>query len=78
MTSQSILDAILAIGRQADCEGVFVSCTSLRVAHIISQAEAQLGKPVIASNQALAWHLLRLAGVEQQSPQFGALFEHTL
>ena len=37
-------------------------------------AETELGKPVISSNQALGWHCLRLAGVNDRLPQFGSLF----
>jgi maleate isomerase len=47
-------------------DGVFISCTSLRAAGIIGHAEAALGKPVTASNHALAWHLLRLAGIRDE------------
>ena len=70
----SILAATLAVGR-GDCDGVFVSCTSLRTAGIIAQAEATLGKPVTASNHALAWHMLRLAGIDDVQMGFGQLFE---
>jgi maleate isomerase len=60
------------------------------VANIIHKAEQKLGKPVISSNQALAWHLLRLSGVShnlaqelsqktgQQPDQFGTLFNQPL
>lgn len=72
---QSILDAALAVGGADDCDGVFISCTSLRAAGIIQEAEAVLGKPVTASNHALAWHLLRLAGVDDQFEGYGRLFE---
>ncbi|MFT6022731.1 MAG: maleate isomerase [Ascidiaceihabitans sp.] len=71
--TQSILDATLAVG-QGDCDGVFISCTSLRTAGIIEQAEQALGKPVTASNHALAWHLLRLAGIDDTMDGFGRLF----
>ena len=74
----SIFNAIIALGAHQECDGVFVSCTSLRVANIILKAEQQLGKPVISSNQALAWHLLRLSGVDQQATQFGTLFNQAL
>lgn len=57
------LDAIVEVGKAADCDAVFVSCTNLRTFGILAAAEEQLGKPVVSSNQALAWHLLRLAGV---------------
>ncbi|NQU56913.1 MAG: Asp/Glu racemase [Rhodospirillales bacterium] len=60
----SVLEAVLATGAGEDCDGVFVSCTNLRVGGIIEEAEKRLGKPVISSNQALAWHMLRLAGID--------------
>lgn len=69
----SILKATLAVG-QGDCDGVFVACTSLRTAGIIEQAEIALGKPVTASNHALAWHLLRLAGIADTMDGLGRLY----
>lgn len=78
VTAASTLEAVLALGQNTDCDGVFVSCTSLRVAGIIAQAESILGKPVISSNQALAWHLLTLAGVAPQATHFGCLFQRSL
>ena len=71
----SILEAAIAIGSSDKVDGVFISCTSLRAAGIIEQAEALLKKPVTASNHALAWHLLRLAGVEDNVDGFGQLFK---
>ena len=76
--STSLFNAIIALGSHKDCEGVFVSCTSLRVTNIILKAERHLGKPVISSNQALAWHLLRLSGVDQELTHFGCLFSQGL
>lgn len=70
----SIRAAILKIGRSRYCDGVFVSCTSLRVAEIAADAEAELGKPVTSSNHALAWHMLRLAGIDDSLPEHGRLF----
>ena len=70
----SILNAVLTIGAREEIDGVFVSCTSLRALAIIPDAEAQLGKPVISSNQALAWHLMRLADLTHQSAGCGQLF----
>ncbi len=78
ISSQSILDAVLKIGAREDCDGVFISCTSLRALPIISVAEAQLGKPVISSNQALAWHLKRLAGINDCPQDTGRLFQKQL
>ena len=69
----SIENAVLELGRHASVDAVFVSCTSLRVVHLIEALEAQLGKPVTSSNHALAWHSLRLAGVTDAVPGFGRL-----
>ncbi|WP_282604833.1 Asp/Glu racemase [Pelagibius sp. Alg239-R121] len=78
ITPASIRDAILRVGRAADCDAVFVSCTNLRVASVIEETEAELGKPVISSNLALAWHMLRLAGVSDALPDRGRLFRENL
>jgi maleate isomerase len=74
ITQQSLLDAIVRIGASPMCDGVFVSCTSLRVARIAEQAEALIGKPVTSSNHALAWHMLRLAGIDDRIEGFGRLY----
>lgn len=71
---QSSLQAILDVGQSQDCDAVFVSCTNLRVASVLAEAERRLAKPVISSNQALAWHMLRLAGVSDDRPGSGKLF----
>ncbi len=60
----SVLAAVCDISSGPDCDGVFVSCTNLRTSGIIEEAEKRLGKPVISSNLALAWHMLRLAGID--------------
>ncbi|MCP5089126.1 MAG: Asp/Glu racemase [Rhodobacteraceae bacterium] len=74
ISSQSILEAVLSIGSHSDCDGVFVSCTSLRTVAMINKAERQLGKPVVSSNQALAWHLMRLSGHNDTPTTAGQLF----
>ena len=78
INTESILNAIIQIGQTSDCEGVFVSCTSLRALGIIPEAEEKLGKPVISSNQALAWHMIRLAGLNDPFPNAGRLFQSEL
>ena len=78
ITPQAILDAVVRLGESAACDGVFVSCTSLRVARIVEAAEARIGKPVTSSNHALAWHMLRLAGIDDDIPGFGRLYRSRL
>ncbi len=61
ITPESILSAIEIVAGMADCDGVFVSCTNLRVAGIADAAERRIGRPVISSNLALGWHMRALA-----------------
>ena len=70
----SILEAILRVGRAAPCDGVIVSCTNARTIDVLADAEARLERPVISSNQALAWHMLRLAGIRDHGRAPGSLF----
>ncbi|MCA8868894.1 MAG: aspartate/glutamate racemase family protein [Rhodobacteraceae bacterium] len=69
----STLKAIEDIGKK-DCDAVFVSCTNLRSFGLIEPAETLIGKPVISSNLALAWHMLTLAGRLKPGAAPGRLF----
>lgn len=73
ITPESVRAALLEIGGSSECEAVFASCTNLRAVEVIEEAERAVGKSVLASNQVLAWHMLRLAGVEDDLPGAGAL-----
>jgi maleate isomerase len=70
----SIRKAALELGRSPEVDAVFVSCTSLRLVDAVGAIEDELGKPVTSSNHALAWHCLRLAGIDQCRSGFGTLF----
>jgi maleate isomerase len=74
ISTKSLTDAMLDLGSSPDVDGVFVSCTSLRVVEIAEAVEQRLGKPVTSSNHAMGWHALRLAGIKDQVPGFGRLF----
>ncbi|WP_245493127.1 MULTISPECIES: aspartate/glutamate racemase family protein [unclassified Mesorhizobium] len=54
-------------------DAVFVSCTSLRIAEAAAGLEQRIGVPVTSSNHAMAWHCLRLAGINDVVPA-GRLF----
>ena len=73
----SIRDAALELGQEDSVDGVFVSCTSLRLIEVVSEIEEALGKPVTSSNHALAWHSLRLAGIDDTVPSQGKLFRES-
>ena len=70
--------AARARGGAGGLDAVFVSCTSLRALGIVEDLEADLGIPVVSSNLAFGWHLLRLAGVEDAIPGLGRLYRLTL
>ena len=56
-----------------DADAVFISCGALRSLGVIQQIETALGKPVIASNQAMIWDTLRLAGIDDRIEGYGEL-----
>jgi maleate isomerase len=74
----SIRDAAIDLGRADTVDAVFVSCTSLRLIEAVTEIEAALRKPVTSSNHAMAWHCLRLAGIEESRTGFGTLFARPL
>ncbi len=78
ISEASIAEAAVQVAQSAPCDAVFISCTNLRCLSVIPEIERRLGVPVISSNQALAWHMLRLAGVKEESATSGALFRAQL
>jgi len=74
ISQRSIYDAALELGRSDRVDAVFVSCTSLQVKDVVAPLERALGKPVMSSNLSMAWHALRLAGVDDPVPGYGRLF----
>ena len=70
----SIKAAVLELAGSDLVDGAFVSCSSIRTLEIVGEIEAALGKPLVSSNTAMAWHCLRLAGIEDALPQYGCLF----
>jgi len=75
ISQQSIEKGIREIMQHADVDAIFVSCTSVRLIEYCQELEANLGLPLTSSNHVMAWHTLRLAGIEENYPQFGSLFE---
>ncbi|MBO67342.1 MAG: Asp/Glu racemase [Acidiferrobacteraceae bacterium] len=78
ITTDSIRRAVLKLGAYDEVDGVFISCTSLRLANIVQAIEEELGKPVTSSNHAIIWHSLRLAGIKDQINDYGALYRLAL
>jgi maleate isomerase len=57
----------------ADADALFISCTALRAAWVVREAELAIGRPVVTSNQATAWNCLRLCGDAVARPELGRL-----
>ncbi len=75
ISESSVLEAMEEAVGAGLCDAVFASCTNLRTFGVLEEAEARLGVPVVTSNQALLWHMLRLADVDAQGWGPGRLFQ---
>jgi len=71
----SIEAAAAQLAAAPGVDAIFISCTSLRVAEAAASLEQRIGVPVTSSNHAMAWHCLRLAGINDVVPAGGRLFE---
>ena len=75
ITPASVKRGVQTILSHAPVDAVFVSCTSVRLAEAARAIEAETGIPITSSNHAMAWHALRLAGIDDPMAQWGKLFE---
>tara|TARA_B100000959_G_scaffold263394_1_gene302757 strand:- start:131 stop:856 length:726 start_codon:yes stop_codon:yes gene_type:complete len=54
-------------------DGLFISCTDFAAIDFLAELEQELGKPVITSNTATLWQVLRLMNLDQAIVGFGSL-----
>lgn len=69
-------EEVRQFARSVDVPGadaLVIVATDLPSAPVIEQLEADLGKPVIATNQAILWQCLALSGIKDPVPGFGRL-----
>lgn len=59
----------------ADADGIAVLGNGLLAADAVAPLEADLGMPVVTSNQAALWHCLRTSGVSDGVAGYGRLFD---
>jgi maleate cis-trans isomerase len=69
----------LRVGEQAlraapAAEALFLSCTNIHSLPVIERLESRVGRPVVASNQAVLWYALRRCGLGDAVPALGRLF----
>ncbi|MBW4707007.1 Asp/Glu racemase [Roseobacter sp. YSTF-M11] len=73
MTPRQVFD----LGKQADsaaADAIVLSCTDMRAVEVISALEADTGKPVITSNQAMLFQALRYLKLPTAHAALGRLF----
>lgn len=73
ISPESIKAAARAAAKGADA--VFLSCTNLRTLDSIEALEAELGVPVLSSNQVLAWHMAHATAAPPARDAPGRLFK---
>jgi maleate isomerase len=60
-----------------EADGILISCGNLRTFEAIEPLEIDTGLPVVTSNQAGLWQVLRMAGIKDRLPSLGRLLrEH--
>jgi maleate isomerase len=73
----SIRKACIALVKNQHVDAIFVACTNMKCAQIIPEIEHATGVMAMSSNQVLAWHMAKLAGVEDKIHGKGRLFEYS-
>ena len=71
--SDNLLDNIAKIDLQK-VDGLFVSCTALKIVDILDQVEKKFSTTVVSSNQAIIWDSLKLANIHADLQGYGKLF----
>ena len=57
-----------------EAQGIFISCTNFRTLEVIGRLEEELKVPVISSNTATFWAMMKKAGIEKRLEGFGRVF----
>lgn len=61
-----------------EADALFISCTGVAVSPILKALEDRIGKPVVSSNQAIAWECCQRAGAAADIDLHGRLFSQSL
>ncbi len=72
-------DEVFELALRADhpeAQGIVLSCTDMRSVEVVERLEAGLGKPVLTSNQAMVFCLMRALGLPRHASAVGHLFDH--
>ena len=75
ISRETIINLAMEVNRP-ESDAIFISCTNLHTFELIEELERDLKKPVITSNQATIWNMLRLAGVKDKIEGYGQLLSN--
>lgn len=70
-------ETVIRMAELVDTEqsgGIFLSCTNLSTVESIANLERKLGKPVVSSNTATMWSMLKRIGYTREIQRYGSLF----
>jgi maleate cis-trans isomerase len=73
VTPERIEALVMEVDRP-EAQAIFISCSNFPTLGLIESLERKLAKPVVASNQASMWKMLRLMGDRRALPGAGRLF----
>ena len=73
VSSASLKENIAKINLD-NVDGLFVSCTALKIVDILDEVEKKFNTTVISSNQAIIWDCLQLLDMNVKMPGYGKLF----
>ena len=59
----------------SNVDGLFVSCTALKIVDVLDKIEKLQNTTIISSNQAIIWDCLRSVGIDTKIKGYGKLFE---
>jgi maleate isomerase/arylmalonate decarboxylase len=71
---------VVALAREAmvaDVDAMLIACTDFATLPVVATLEADLGIPIVTSNQAQLWATLHAAGVHAAVPGWGQLLDGT-
>ena len=71
------VEALVVGVDRREAQAIFISCTNFGTLEVIESLEKRLGKPVVTSNSASMWKMMRIVGDKRAVPGGGRLFrEH--
>jgi maleate cis-trans isomerase len=72
-----VVSALARAAMVAEADAMLIACTDFGTLPVVAALEAELGIPIVTSNQAQFWSTLRAAGIDDAVPGWGGLLDGT-